>query len=398
MDALRTIRYWMEARTYERRNKRLQGAMVEVTTWVVKAEMVYLDGRTKRSQVGTFSKRTDPDPKAAAERELARLRNAVGKGQLVAPSKCSVGAYLLAWLPRIQNENTRENYLSITRTHIIPAIGHIELQALRAPHCLKLLDDLNNHRTGLPVADNTRRLVWAVLSSALSDALERHELGANPLQGVKRPRVKVTRQPTYWRKIDDLQRFLEVADRHQYGPFWRLAAYTGMREGELIPLKWRNIDLATTRPGNMAVVHVVEAVTGSDSGPAHHHQFTKGGDGYRSVLIDADTADALRAHRPMDAQPDDLVFPSRNGTLLGMSNVYRAFQRLILAAGVPKIRFHDLRVTHTTHALAGGEVSIKGMQGRMGWKTPAMVFHYAKLSETQDSEDAAKIFKRLDGR
>ena len=188
--------------------------------------------------------------------------------------------------------------------------------------------------------------------------VERHENGAGDLRTWTRSELDV---------------FLEHVRDERLFPMWRLAAWTGMRRGELAGLTWRDVDLES---GTIAVRRARVKVAPDDvreSGPK-----TPGS--RRRVELDDETTAALAAWRERREQersawpgewPDhDLVFTLQDGCPLHPDYFSRAFRTHVKRAGLPTLRLHDLRHTHATLMLASG-VPVKVVSERLGHATPA---------------------------
>ena len=158
---------------------------------------------------------------------------------------------------------------------------------------------------------------------------------------------------------------------------WHLALTTGMRRGELLGLRWSDIDL---NPGTLSVCRTLSrgATSRLEAGEP------KTSAGRRRVALPASTVERLRRHGTKQKElwlavgPDyvdrDLVFATVNGTPIHPNTLSRAYAKLIERAEVPRIRFHDLRHTSATLLLASGEHP-KVVQERLG---------HASISETLD--------------
>ena len=152
----------------------------------------------------------------------------------------------------------------------------------------------------------------------------------------------------------ELHRFLVMSDDDAHFALWRLAASTGMRRGEVLGLRWHDVDLYRHH------VTVRRQLVRDGDALAFGHPKTAAG--RRTICIDANTVEALIKHRARQASArrdmrlapahaDDLVFCRANGQPRDPDAVSHQFAELIVRAGLPKIRFHDLRHTHATIAL-----------------------------------------------
>lgn len=168
-----------------------------------------------------------------------------------------------------------------------------------------------------------------------------------------------------------LGRFLEHINGDRLQAAWHLLAMTGMRRGEVLGLRWPDVDLAARR---VAGRHTITAIGYEirESTPKTHQA--------RTIDLDPGTVEQLKAHR--DRQPkekeacgpgyqdSDLVFRREDGPPIHPQLFSQQFQREIRRAGLPRIRLHDVRHTHATIALRAG-VPVKVISQRLGHEDPA---------------------------
>ncbi len=173
---------------------------------------------------------------------------------------------------------------------------------------------------------------------------------------------------------------------------------TGMRRGEVLGLRWRDLDLDRARLSvRQALVAVGYEVI--DSTPKSHSA--------RVIDLDQETVAQLRAHRARqeaeraewgaDYQDQDLVVAKENGEPIHPHTFSQAFERLIEKAGLRTIRLHDLRHTHATLALKAG-VPVKVISERLGHESPAFTLkQYAHVIPGMQAEAAAQVAAMIDG-
>ena len=184
---------------------------------------------------------------------------------------------------------TLQDYRSCLRLYVTPRIGHLQVQAVRPSTITKLYRDLltSGGRDGQPLAVATVTHLHAVLRKAFRDAVIVDEIiSSNPVERAKRPRAQAHEPGTVW-TVAQLRAFLATARQHRLFAFFHIAAYTGARRGELLNLRWTDIDLDArkiTITGSTAVI-AGERVNGT----------TKSGR-TRVVSIDDETVAVLRQH------------------------------------------------------------------------------------------------------
>jgi len=245
--------------------------------------------------------------------------------------------------------------------YIVPRIGRMRLQALRPAVISKLYRDLAEHggRNGPALSATTVSHIHRTLRKALADAVDVEQLlAANPAARSKRPRNRVAEPKQVW-TVQQLAAFLATARSHRLFAFYRLAAYTGARRGELLYLRWEaiKIDAAEITFGGSTAVVRGQRVEGT----------TKGGRS-RTVSLDRDTVTVLREHRRQQAEErlaagsawtetGGLVFVTRWGEPLYPDTVTALMTKLINARNkpdtppaelLPHARLHDLRHLHAT--------------------------------------------------
>ena len=190
---------------------------------------------------------------------------------------------------------TLQDYRHLIDRHVKPYIGALRLQAVRPAQITKLYRHLvtAGGRSSAGLSPRTVEYVHAVLRKAFCDAvLVDQLLPSNPVERAKRPRNPARERGDIW-TVAQLRAFLEVAKTHRLFAFYHLAAYTGARRGELLNLRWRDVDLANAAiriSGSAAVVGGTRIEGTIKSGRS------------RTVSIDAGTAQVLQDHRARQAE------------------------------------------------------------------------------------------------
>lgn len=253
----------------------------------------------------------------------------------------SVAQYLTQWLSEQSHlaPSTRATCRGHIGKHLVPVLGHRELAALTTQD----VRDLHATLASQGVSPGLSHRVHATLSSALTDAVHAGLLGRNPAVGVKLPR----RDPyvaASWR-LPQLRLFLRTADGDDLAALWRLAVITGLRRGELLGLRWRDLHLdegvIRVRMTRTAVAgHVIE-------GPPKTTRSR------RAVAVDDATVRMLRHQRVLAGEEalaagrtvdgDAWVFTTSDGQPVTPELVSTRFRELVVEARLPVIRFHDLR-------------------------------------------------------
>jgi integrase len=326
------------------------------------------DGAGKRHQKWHTVRGTKKD----AERELARLITEIHAGNYVEPSRMLLREYLDRWLKDYAEQSvspkTYERYEEIIRSHIVPALGGYELSKLRPLHIQgfytsAVTSGRKDGKGGLSA--QTVLHFHRLLHRALGQAVRWQLLARNPAEAVEPPRP----QRTEMRVLDDAQialllKSLEGSRLHAPG---LLALSTGLRRGELLGLRWRDIDLER---GCLTVNCSVEQTKQS-----LRFKIPKTERSRRMVALPSFAVDMLRAHKREQTearlklgpayQNDDLIFPREDGSPWPPDSFSTAFAAFIRGSDLPHVRFHDLRHSHATQLLKHG-VHPKIVSERLG--------------------------------
>lgn len=174
-----------------------------------------------------------------------------------------------------------------------------------------------------------------------------------------------------WR-ASDLAAFLTAARTQRLYPALHLVAHTGVRRGELLGLKWADFDRSGQR---LSISRTVQCLTGRPVEFAVKTRTSR-----RCIDLDISTVDVLgrwRRRRRDDRLPhdrDDWMFCNRSGRVLNPESISQLFDRIVVRADLPRIRFHHLRHTHASLLVATG-TPIKVVTERLGHAHPAFTIH-----------------------
>jgi integrase len=238
--------------------------------------------------------------KKAAQQARTELLGALDRHSYVAPDKTSVAEYLHGqWLPATKTRvrpGTWVEYRRKADTHLIPALGQVPLQQLTTAM-------LNAHYQQLLTSGagaRTVQYVHATIRKALNDAVRWGLLARNPAQHATPPKPRRAELRTW--TAGELRRFLDSVRDHRLYAAWRLAALTGMRRGEVLGLRWADLELDG---GCLAVRQTLIVVD-------NHPQLSqpKTARGARRVALDPGTVAALRGHRRLQATERLAVGPA----------------------------------------------------------------------------------------
>jgi integrase len=275
------------------------------------------------------------------------------QGMLVTTPQQTVEQFLTYWLDvRTQSVRirTHERYRQFVRLHIIPIIGHIQLQKLTAQHIQGMYAELEKR-----LSPSTVNALHAMLHKALKDAVRWNVVARNVADSVDAPhRVYYEIKPL---GKEQARVLLDAAKGDSLEALWILALTTGMRRGEIVALKWQDISLEQN------MLQVRRIFTRAPGRPFIESE-PKTEKSRRSIALASVTVEALKQHRirqleaRSQAGPDwkenDLVFCTAFGTPISPNWVLVRFKKLLQKAGLPEIRFHDLRHSTATILLSMG--------------------------------------------
>jgi integrase len=339
--------------------------------------------------------------KREAQAALNEAKAALRAGTFVEPSRLTLGAFLTEqWLPTVRaviRPTTWTTYRIYSEAQVLPALGHVPLQALTAAHLNRLYADLAEHgrrdgRGGL--RPKSVRHVHVLLHKALSDAMRWGLVARNVADAADPPRVPRSERGVWSAK--ELRAFLEATSKDRLAVMWLLVATTGMRRGELLGLPWRALDLEAT-PGRLAVIQTVvvvdkQPVLGAEAKTASSH---------RQLALDPFTVAALKAHRVRQLEErlawgpawtdTGLVFTREDGQVLHPEHITKRFARLVRDAGLPPITLHGVRHSYATAALAAGE-PLKVVSERLGHASTSITANlYQHVLPSMDERTANAV-------
>jgi integrase len=323
--------------------------------------------------------------KREAQAELNRLLNSRNEGTYVDPTKMTVAEYLEHWLTvyvdRQLAAKTAARHRGIIQHQIVPHLGNVPMRKLSPVHIeafeanLQSQGYVKGHRRGQGLTAQTVLHVHRTLSQALAHAVKTGVLFKNPAEQVRPPRP--TSRETWI-----------------YLPLL-VAITTGIRRGELLGLRWSDIDLKAAR---LTVNQSLERVKGKTVFKSPKTTTSR-----RTITLPALTIEALKEHRATQATErlrlglgkPELLFSHPDGSPMDPDSISKGFNRLIKAAGVRRITFHGLRHTHISHQLMDG-VHVKIVSERAGHANVSTTLSvYAAFIPNMQADAAAGVDKWL---
>ena len=326
--------------------------------------------------------------KRKAQEELTRLLGQRNEGSYIEPTKMTVAQYLNHWLEadidRRVAARTAIRHRGIVEKNIIPKLGHVPVRKLNAVHIEAFEAELQREgwvkarakqkvKEGekAPIQEKrglsaqTVQHIHRTLSQALSHAVRLGVLFKNPARQVRPPRPP-SREIKILNK-DEIRTLIDAARGTSiYVPIL-VAVATGVRRGELLALRWSDVDL---KAGALTVNQSLERIKGKVEFKSPKTRTSR-----RTITLSAVTVDALRKHHRAQIEerlrlglgrdPRGLVFTRADGQSMDADTLTKAFRRLVATAKVTPITLHGLRHTHISHLLMEG-VHVKLVSERAG--------------------------------
>jgi integrase len=327
------------------------------------------------------------------QEKLRVAQNELKQGILVPGSRQTVEQYLGEWLKvhkQLVRPRTYERYEAIIRLHLVPTLGKLPLQKLTAQHLQRLYAE--KLESGL--SSTTVAAIHNMLHTALDNAIKVSILTRNVCEMVSPPR-KVHKEMTPL-TLEQVRKLIDAARGHPQEALFTLALATGMRRGELLGLKWQDINL------EKGVLQVRRALTRMPTGLGYEETEPKTKKSRRSIVLAPFAIVALMKHQARqlkmklvagDAwEEHDYVFCSPIGKHLNPGNdVLVQLKKLLKKAGLPDIRFHDLRHSTATLLLSNG-VHPKVVQEILGHSEISMTLDtYSHVLPTMQQEAISKL-------
>ena len=334
--------------------------------------------------------------------KLAQITAAIDKGTYQAPNKITVAAWMEEWLTTFCENKvkplTLQSYRASIKNHIVPAIGAMELQAVKGTHIQRLYNSMTRAGLSAKTVKNTS----AIMHKAFSVALKQGIIAANPCDAAELP--KAERKEIHPLADDEIPLFLSAIDGSPMRNAYALCLFAGLREGECLGLSWGQVDF---EKGRITISQQLQKVRTESREKYQITPSTKSGKP-RTIQPPAIAFEYLRAERvkqlenrlragPAWSNPDDLVFTDEVGRHYAIHTFYKRFKAIAASIGRPDARPHDLRHTAATVAIASG-ADIKSVQDLLGHSTASFTLNvYAHTSEQMMQDTASRMQNYYDG-
>ena len=365
-------------RTYTRNGK-------EYTYWVARVT-TGRDPLTGKQIQRSFSGKTQKE----VREKMQAVAVEVNRGTYTPPCKMTLGEWLDIWAEEYLGEvkpTTVVIYKGNIKNHIKPGLGAVRLDQLH-PHTVQMFI---NRLDGLSA--RSVRLVHEVLHKALKKATELEYIPKNPATNCALPRVE--REEIHPLDDDQTAALLAAAKGSDLEHLVTVALFTGMRLSELLGLTWDSVDM---EQGTITIDKQITRIEHRANG-----LFASPKSGKARTLTPAlSVMQELKAQRrrQLEAQlragqvwdnSHGLVFTDSTGGPLCQQYIYKRFLKLLAAAGLEGVRFHDLRHTYAVNAIRAGD-DIKTIQGNLGHATAAFTLdRYGHLTDRMKQDSAARM-------
>ena len=279
----------------------------------------------------------------------------------------TVGSWLEVWMENYAKIKLRPSTFKTSqgflKNHIKPQIGSIPLAELTSLDLQKFykhlleggrVDRIEAKKKPKGLAPKTVQNIHQMICSAYNLAMEQKLVNKNPTQGCALPKVEHKEMKTL--TADQLSAFFREARDSGVYELYYLDLATGLRRGELLGLKWSDVDF------DRGVLKIQRAISRQNGRVEEAPLKTK--NAYRTLPLSADAIDVLKMQK-CKVGGSEWVFPSPTGGPMSPDSVLHMLQRVLKRAGLPRIRFHDLRHTFATMALQNG-VDVKTVSSMLG--------------------------------
>lgn len=366
------------------------------------------DGKKQKYKVGSLR-----ETEKQAKQDLMHLQKLSQRGELGVGGKQRLSEYLESWLEDVAVKRKYGGYRSYYQSvhaNLIPRLGHMRLDQIKTTHVQTMLNELfrdlrKRNRKGESVVRHAK----ATLGKAFEDAITLGVLPtdyANPCRRVEIP-AETTKPLTVWTPEEALK-FLDVARETFLYPIIYTALTSGLREGELCALRWRDLEVVEADGRTLLRLHVrntLITVPKRHTAVAkmkmrhlyenHYLDVPKTRKSLSSVLVAEDTRELLEQHKAKQAEAAkaktynnlELVFPHPDGTPYAVTDVLKAYKEIVTNAGVPPITFHDLRDSHAS--------LLQNLTGDLAVVSERL--RHSKKSTTADKYVHTLTSARLDG-
>ncbi len=337
-----------------------------------------------------------------AQAQAVKVLASVASGMHIDPSAETVGEFIARWLDGAHElaGTTVERYRQLAEHQIVPHLGTMPLQKLRRAHLMEWHSKLlaTGGTDGRPLSARTVKHAHFVLHRALERAVEGELIARNVAHGVRAPKVETTEIAIL--KADQIAAVLAALVDHPLYPIVVLALTSGARRGELLALRWSDVDLTA------GTIRIERSLEQTSAGLKFKRPKTR--HGVRSITLPPVAVEALHVHRRKQlelrlalgqgkANPDTLVFSTIEGEPMLPNGLSRDWGKFVRTHKLPIVTFHALRHTHASTLIASGLDALT-ISRRLGHGSPTITLGvYGHLFTNTDDKAAAIMQAALKG-
>lgn len=350
------------------------------------------DGAGKRIQKSFYG-----DTQKEVAELIRKATSQLDEGTFVSPSKMTVKTWLNTWLSEYTGsikENTLVSYRVQVEHNILPFIGAMKLSALQPHHIQKAINEMSK-REEKPLSPKSVKNVFGVLHKAMSQAVLNGYVAKNPCDGVQLPRVE--KKDISPLNEAEIRAFLGAIKGHRNETVFKVALFTGMRQGELMGLQWNNVDF---KAGTILVSQ--QLIHEKKKGGVYKLAPTKT-DGIRKITPAPivmnwlkewkieQSAQRLSKGNLWASEIDGLVFTDEYGRNLSNTTLTHEVKRIGEKIGKDGFRFHDLRHSYAVAAIRAGD-DMKTVSSNLGHSTISVTMDiYASFTEDMAKASASRM-------
>ncbi|MBM6976422.1 tyrosine-type recombinase/integrase [Intestinimonas butyriciproducens] len=330
-------------------------------------------------------------------KKLAQLTTALDNGTYKEPCKMTVGQWLDIWTADYMGgvkPSTAFLYGEQIRLYIKPALGAVKLEALNTHTIQGFYNGLSIEREGgKALSPKSVKNIHGILHKALQQAVAVGYIRFNPADACTLPRAE--KKEISPLDEEQIVTFLKAIEGHRHELLYKVALFTGMREGEVLGLMWDCVDF---EKGTITIKRQLRRE--QKKGGAYYITTPKNGKP-RTITPAPWVMKLLRSQKARQAEQQlkmgqlwensGMVFTNETGGYLSYRTVYDCFKRIVAQMGTPSTRFHDLRHTFAVASLRAGD-DIKTVQGNLGHHTAAFTLDvYGHVTEQMKKDSAQRM-------